>query len=37
MIVFDGKQTGRQVVLEVAIGNGWDFCSTEKEDILMTH
>jgi hypothetical protein len=39
MIVFDGNKAEGKVVLETkgAIGDGWDFCSTKEEDILMTH
>jgi hypothetical protein len=38
MIVFDGTKTEINVVLEAeeAMDNGWDFCSTKKEDILIT-
>jgi hypothetical protein len=39
MIVFHGRETERKYVLEAegVMGDGWDFCSSKKEDILMNH
>ena len=34
MIVFDGRKQKYTLFCRRAMGNGWDFCSTVKEDIL---